>query len=320
MSLARRKFIVAGGIILAGAAGGAAWLNSSSSRLARFARQLARDVPRSPAAPQFKPTPKAWPENAISACWIGHASVLIGFYGVNVLIDPVFSTRVGIGFGLGTIGPKRYVAPALTPHELPRIDLLLISHAHMDHLDIPSLRRLPPSTLTVTARETADLCASAGLKSVTEIGWGETVRHKTARGEIVIEAFEVKHWGRRWPSNRDRGYNGYILRREDRALLFAGDTGYTAAFAGLKSRGPFDLALMPIGAYNPWIRNHCTPEEAVRMADLAEAKRIAPIHHKTFKLSEEPMDEPLERFEQALRGEHDRIAFRRIGESCCISL
>lgn len=242
--------------------------------------------------------------------------MLIGFYGVNVLIDPVFSTRVGLGFGVGTIGPKRYVAPALGPHELPQIDLLLISHAHMDHLDIPSLRRLPPGTFTVTARETADLCASARLKSVTEIGWGETVRHTTARGEIVIEAFEVKHWGRRWPSNRDRGYNGYILRREGRALLFAGDTGYTANFAGVKRRGPFDLALMPIGAYNPWIRNHCTPEEAVRMADLAGAKKIAPIHHKTFKLSDEPMDEPLERFEQALGGEPDRIAFRHIGESC----
>lgn len=245
--------------------------------------------------------------------------MLIGFYGLNVLIDPVFSTRVGIDVGAGTIGPKRYVAPALMLQELPRIDLVLISHAHMDHLDIPSLCRLPPDTFTVTARNTADLCVGAGLKSVAEIGWGESVRHKTAQGEIVVEAFEVKHWGRRWPSNRDRGYNGYILRREGHALLFAGDTGYTAAFTQQKSRGPFDLAFMPIGAYNPWIRNHCTPEQAVAMANLAGAKRIVPIHHKTFKLSDEGMDKPLERFEVALSGEPDRIALRHIGESCILS-
>lgn len=318
MKSTRRKAIVVGGTLLAGTLGGSLWLDSSSSRLARLTRQLLREMPRTPVRARFKPNPADWSEDGIHACWIGHATVLLGFYGVNVICDPVFSCRIGISVGLGTIGPKRYVLPALNAGELPRIDLILISHAHMDHLDLPSLRWLAPETPTVTARNTTDLCIRGGLKSVTELGWGEGLQIKTGKGEIFVEGFEVKHWGRRWPSEKDRGYNGYILRRENKSILFAGDTAYTPWFRNLKSKGPFEIAFMPIGAYNPWIRNHCTPEEAVQMADLAGAIRLVPIHHKTFKLSDEPMDEPLERFENALRNMQDRIALRNIGETFTI--
>jgi L-ascorbate metabolism protein UlaG (beta-lactamase superfamily) len=213
------------------------------------------------------------------------------------------------------VGPKRYVAPALRCSELPPIDVLLLSHAHRDHLDLPTLSRFKPSTFTVTAKATADVAGQAGLKQVTELAWSERTTFRHPKGELEIEALEVKHWGERWPSNVARGYNGYVLRREGKALLFGGDTALTPVFAGYRAKGPFAAAIMPIGAYRPWIWNHCTPEQALQMADAARAPYLVPIHHQTFCLSEEPMNEPIERLEQALAKEPERLALRRIGES-----
>jgi L-ascorbate metabolism protein UlaG (beta-lactamase superfamily) len=274
---------------------------------------------RQPAAPSLTPHPADWPENGITVCWLGHATTLLRFYGVNVLMDPVFSARVGVDIGLGTAGPKRLIAPALTPGQLPDIDVVVLSHAHMDHLDLPSLGSLPGRPQVVTARDTSDLLAGLNLGACRELGWGDGATLSVGHGELRIEAFEVRHWGRRWPSNRDRGYNGYILRREGRAVLFAGDTAFTELFAPLRRRGPFELGLMPIGAYNPWIRSHCTPEQALEMAEAAGVRRLVPVHHSTFKLSDEPAGEPLERFERALEREAGRIALRRVGETCRVA-
>jgi L-ascorbate metabolism protein UlaG (beta-lactamase superfamily) len=112
-----------------------------------------------------------------------------------------------------------------------------------------------------------------------------------------------------------RGYNGYLLYREGKSILFGGDTAFTPAFARAKTRGPFEVAIMPIGAYRPWIWNHCDPEQALEMANAAGAKYIVPVHHQTFKLSDEPALEPIERLQEALRGEPDRLALRQIGET-----
>jgi L-ascorbate metabolism protein UlaG (beta-lactamase superfamily) len=105
------------------------------------------------------------------------------------------------------------------------------------------------------------------------------------------------------------------LRREGKAIIFGGDTARTPALGELRSRGPFELAIMPIGAYRPWIWNHCTPEEAVEMASAAGAKYIVPVHHQTFQLSDEPQLEPIQRLEAALKHEPERLALRRIGET-----
>lgn len=311
----RRTFLTVAGVGLTAAVGGAAyWVQHSPRRVARWLRQMAADTQRPLLPARARPEPAGWPSNGITVGWLGHATVLIRFYDLYILTDPVFSRRIGIDAGLGTLGPKRYVAPALEPGQLPPIDLILLSHAHMDHLDLPSLRRLPPRTPVVTARVTSDLLAKARLREVTELGWGEGHTLRLRGGDLRIEAFEVKHWGRRWPSELERGYNGYVLTREGRSLLFGGDTAYTPQFQAVRRHGPFEAALMPIAAYNPWIRNHCTPEEAVRMADAAGARQFVPIHHATFKLSEEPMDEPLQRLEDALRHEQGRLALRRVGE------
>lgn len=262
-----------------------------------------------------KPRPHEWSDNAITLCWIGHATVLINFYGVRILTDPAFGDRIGLSLGVGTVGPKRYVAPALTVGELPSVDVLLLSHAHMDHLDLPTLRRFAGKTPTVTAKDTSDLLRQARLVNGRELGWGDRTTLRLANGDLEIEAVEVKHWGQRWPSEAPRGYNGYLLRREGRALLFGGDTADTPRFADLKARGPFAAAIMPIGAYQPWIRNHCTPEQAVALADAAGAHYLVPMHHQTFKLSDEPMQEPLARLEAALQREPERLALKRVGES-----
>jgi L-ascorbate metabolism protein UlaG (beta-lactamase superfamily) len=135
------------------------------------------------------------------------------------------------------------------------------------------------------------------------------------KGELEITAVEVKHWGQRWPSELERGYNGYVLRREGKAVLFAGDTALTPVLADCRSKGPFEAAIMPIGAYRPWIWNHCTPEQAVEMASAAGARYIVPVHHQTFKLSDEPMNEPIERLKLALEHEPQRLALKQIGET-----
>jgi L-ascorbate metabolism protein UlaG (beta-lactamase superfamily) len=185
----------------------------------------------------------------------------------------------------------------------------------MDHLDLPTLRRLSPEVCTITARETSDLLESTRVRQVTELSWNERAVCHTSFGELEIEALEVKHWGQRWPSEKARGYNGYVLRRGGKTLMFAGDTARTSLFSQHRARGPFHLAIMPIGAYRPWIRNHCAPEEAVEMANWANARYLVPVHHATFKLSDEPVSEPLERFEAALTHEPERLALRHVGET-----
>src|SRR5690606_33811690 len=112
---------------------------------------------------------------------------------------------------------------------------------------------------------------------------------------------------------------GFAIEREGRRLLIGGDTADTPRFRDHRRHGPFDAAVMPIGAYDPWIRNHCTPEQAAMMADAAGARRIVPVHHKSFQLSREPFNEPIERLEAALAAEPERLALRDIGETTLIT-
>jgi L-ascorbate metabolism protein UlaG (beta-lactamase superfamily) len=197
---------------------------------------------------------------------------------------------------------------------LPPIDVVLLSHAHMDHMDLPTLRQLRPSH-TVTAKLTGDLLEGTPLKNIKELSWDSSLQVDTAKGNLQVKAIEVKHWGQRWPSELRRGYNGYILKREGKSLLFAGDTARTPLLRQIRGEGPFDLAIMPIGAYRPWIWNHCSPEEALEMANWAGANYIVPVHHQTFRLSEEPMNEPIERLVGALGSESERLALRQVGET-----
>jgi L-ascorbate metabolism protein UlaG (beta-lactamase superfamily) len=274
-----------------------------------------------PIAPAFaKPEPATWSDTRVTLAWIGHATVLINFFGIKILTDPVLFPRIGIRLPGFTIGPKRLTAPALEPRELPTIDVVLLSHAHFDHFDLRTLRRFDENTKVITASNTRDLLKWTRLRDITELRWGQRRILNTAAGEIDVVALRVKHWGARKQRDSYRGYNGYLLQRNGRRILFAGDTALTNGFADLRKHGPVDLAIMSIGAYNPWIRSHCTPEQAIEMANAARAQFIMPVHHQTFRLSFEPLREPIERFEAALDQTPERIAFREIGETFVLPL
>ena len=288
------------------------WTGCSNAFGARFVRGFMDEIGRAVARPA-RPKPENWNDNAITAAWLGHASVLVNFYGLTILTDPVLMHRIGANIGPATLGPKRLIAPALSIKQLPRIDLVLLSHAHFDHFDIPTLRALPAGSRAVTAKGTADLLARTSLRGATELAWGEKSVITTGRGEIEVEAFEVKHWGARWRHDKHRGYNGYVLSREGRKIIFGGDTALTDTFCPLRGKGPFDLAIMPIGSYKPFERSHCTPEQAVRMTNDAGAQYLLPIHHKTFTLGREGPVEPVQRLEAAL--ERERIGWREVGET-----
>jgi L-ascorbate metabolism protein UlaG (beta-lactamase superfamily) len=276
-----------------------------------FWRRLSEDRKRLVEPSPRIPNTAAWPDEGVHAAWIGHSTVLIRVDGFTILTDPVFSTRAGIKIGPFTLGIKRLVQPAMRLAELPVPDLILLSHAHMDHLDRPSLRKLEnPRTTVVTAAGTSELLRVKRYGAVHELRWDESRQV----GPAKVRAFEVKHWGARTRTDVHRGYNGYLIEAGRYRIIFGGDTAYTELFRKVRSSKPVDLAIMPIGAYDPWIYAHCNPEQALVMANHAGAEFVLPVHHRTFKLSNEPYGEPIERLLLASSSAEDRIAVREIGE------
>jgi len=244
------------------------------------------------------------------AKWLGHSTVLLRMGETTILTDPVFSNRIGIGIGPVTIGMKRLRPPAMELASIPKPDLILLSHAHFDHFDLPSLRALESkSTTVITASKTGDLLRLPRYAAVHELGWGESRQV----GPVTVRAFQVRHWGARMQTDRYRGFNGYTIEADGERVVFGGDTALTDRFCALKSSKPWDLAIMPIGAYDPWIYAHCTPEQAWRMGNDAGAEHFLPIHHQTFALSREPLAEPIMRLRNIAGGEQSRIALSEIG-------
>jgi L-ascorbate metabolism protein UlaG (beta-lactamase superfamily) len=265
---------------------------------------------RSAIAPApLRPAPESWPGDKLSLAWLGHASVLFNFHGSWVLTDPALERRIGIGRGLAKLGPRRLVEPALGPRELPRIDVLLLSHAHMDHTDLGTLRFLRRDVPVVVQPGNQDLVRRFGR--VHELAWGERIQV----GDLTIESTEARHWGARMVTDHHRGYGGYLLQKAGHTVLFAGDTAYTDVLSGLGRRTRIDLAILPIGAYDPWINNHASPEQAWTMFRQLGAKYVLPVHHSTFRLSREPVDEPVRRFLAAAGDERWRVIGTQVGLS-----
>ena len=286
----------------------AAWAYRAAPHyLRRYSEDRRRRVLPAP----HRPHPASWSDSGLFAAWLGHSTVLLRIDGLTVLTDPVLGRRVGIGLGPVTLGLKRLVEPALLIDELPHIDVILLSHAHMDHFDRRTLRRLEHrGTTVITAAKTSDLLRAGHYRRVDEIGWGQRARV----GPLEIRAFPVNHWGARLRSDTYRGYNGYTIESGRYRVLFGGDTAATTSFRGLKKSRPFDLAIMPVGAYDPWIRVHCTPEQAWQMAHEAGSEFFLPVHHQTFALSREPYYQPIERTLAAAGRHPERVAVHRIGQ------
>jgi len=280
--------------------------------LAIAAVVVARDVAQSgPVPAPVRPTPASWSASGLTIAWIGHASVLIDFGGTRILTDPAFFDRVGVQVGPVTIGSRRLTEPALSLAQLPKLDAVVVSHAHMDSLDRPSLAALHETPLVVTPPATRDLVDDLGFPRVVELDWGQTV----VAGDVEIRAIEVSHWGRRWPWGQWRGYNGYLFSRNGESVLFASDTAYTPKLGEQAAGRRIAAAILGIGAYDPWIHNHADPEQAWQMFRETRAAALIPIHWDTFRLGKEPLGEAMERLLAAAGRDADRVVIRQIGET-----
>jgi L-ascorbate metabolism protein UlaG (beta-lactamase superfamily) len=258
-----------------------------------------------PPAP-LKPDLTNWTDQPLAAAWLGHATVLLRVGEMTILTDPVLCNRVGIGLGLITGGPRRHVAPALAVRELPPIDLMLISHAHFDHLDRPTLVKLDKNIPVITAGGTFDLIRDLGFRRVAELRWGES----TALDGIKVTAQKVAHWGARTFYDSHRGYNAYLIEAGKKRVLYGGDTAYHDFF---KEIGRVDLAVLGIGGYDPYLASHATPEQAWAMANHLNADHLLPMHHSTFRLSHEPTREPIERLMTVAGNDAARVVMTQVG-------
>jgi L-ascorbate metabolism protein UlaG (beta-lactamase superfamily) len=260
-----------------------------------------------------RPKPLKWSDKDLTVAWLGHATFLINFYGTKILIDPALETRIGLTpVGNYTIGPSRYIEPALSAEDLGPIDLLLLSHAHTDHFDLPTIRKVESSnTHLITAKNTASLLGGTNFASVEELHWQES----TSISGVTIKAIEGQHWGARLPWQKGMDANSLLLSKDGVNIFFGADTGYTPKISEQLRDVDIDLAIMGIAAYSPksFEAKHATPEQAWQMAEEMKAKWIAPMHWGTFKLSQEPMDEPISRFRSASAGKIEKVAIQEIG-------
>jgi L-ascorbate metabolism protein UlaG (beta-lactamase superfamily) len=237
--------------------------------------------------------------NHFSVTWIGHATALVQIGNTNVLTDPHFSERAS---PVQWLGPKRWQPPAVRLEELPRIDIVLISHSHYDHLDEHSVRRLnaqaggPP--LFVVPLGIERWLEGVGVTNARALDWWDSLRV----GEVTVHLTPVQHWSRRTLADTNTTlWGGFVVEGESRGrprrFFFSGDTGYSREhFTEIGSRfGGFDLALLPIGAYEPrWFMSaqHVNPEEAVQIHRDLGARLSVGIHWGTFQLTDEPLDQP----------------------------
>jgi L-ascorbate metabolism protein UlaG (beta-lactamase superfamily) len=254
--------------------------------------------------------PAGWSESRLTVANLGHATLLMNWFGMRLISDPTLFKRVGPSIGsLLTIGPRRRVERPLSPAKLQEIDIVLITHAHMDHLDLPSLAALNRGATVVAGQGCGALIRRLGFTDVRELGWGESTTVK----EMRLEAMGARHWGVRWPPfGNAYGYNSYLLERRGVRMLLACDSAYTEMFAPVGQRPP-DIAAFSIAAYDPWIRHHADPEQVWQMFRKTGARYLIPIHWGTFRLSREPMEEPMRRLLAAAGPEADRVLLRRIG-------
>lgn len=261
----------------------------------------------------YPPPPERVGGNRLLVTWIGHATMLVQTAGCNILTDPFLSARAS---PVSFVGPKRVRPPALTSQTMPPIDMILLSHNHYDHMDIPALcdiaRHHAPVVITPTGNARLVQKASDQLRII-ELGWGES----TAVNGLSVHLTPALHWSKRAFIGANTAlWGAFAVETPGGTIYFAGDTGFGtgATFAAIRAQfGPPRLSLLPIGAYEPrWFMkpHHMNPEEAVRAHQALASRTSIAMHHGTIQLTDEAMDAPVRDLGEALsRHGVDRGAF-----------
>lgn len=251
--------------------------------------------PPSPLSPQSPPVPRRVAGGAVRVSFINHATVLIQMDSLNILTDPVYSERVGPEPWLGQ---RRHLPVGIRFEDLPRIDVVLLSHDHYDHLDIPTLRRLERAfhPRIVTGLGNGALLRSFGIGGSEEVDWWESLL--LADG-VRVRAVPTQHWsGRTLADHCSRLWAGFVIEGRSDTVLFAGDTGWGEFYELIHRRyARFSVALLPIAPFLPrWYmhRKHESPADAVHAAQLLHAATTIPIHWGTFELGDDGQHEPLD--------------------------
>jgi len=269
-----------------------------------FLRRMAGQLRTRPGAPASVANDGTFlRENALhskpTVTWIGHATLLVQMDHVTFLTDPIWSDTPSPV----ALGPRRFVAPGLALEDLPFIDFVLISHNHFDHLDLPTLEALAerdPATRFFVPLGNAALLRESGIENIEELDWGGSIAH----AGVQVVCTPSQHWSRRTLNDeRSALWSSWVVVGKERRFYFAGDTGYFAGFVEIaRALGPFHLAALPIGAYEPVAMmkdSHLNPEEAVQAALDLDARAALGMHFGTFDLSDEPLEEPPRRFHAA---------------------
>ena len=238
-------------------------------------------------------TPVLARRGELGLTFIGHSSFFLQLAGKNILVDPNFARWIFV--------LKRLRRPGLRMRDLPPIDAVLVTHAHFDHLHRPSLRTIANLTrrksgkrpIIVVPKNLHDLVGDLGFSRVVELDWWQSLQ----LGTVEVTHTPSRHWGARVVRDVHRGYGGYVLRSGKHSVYHAGDTAYFDGFAEIGARLKPDLALLPIGAYHPAsFRNvHTSPEDAIQAFQDLGARWMVPMHYGSFRLSYEPVEEPIQR-------------------------
>jgi L-ascorbate metabolism protein UlaG (beta-lactamase superfamily) len=283
--------------------------------LRKRARSFTRLVRHSAVTPRTGETrkPVLTENRQLAVTFIGHSSFFLQTAGQHVLIDPNFAKWLFV--------LKRLRRPGLRIRDLPAIDLVLVTHAHFDHLHRPSLRAISRHTerlrgsapSIILPHNVSDLVADLGFREIIELRWWEA----SDFGGLKVTHVPSRHWGARIVTDDHRCYGGYVLGSEKDSVYHAGDTGYFDGFREIGRRLNPELALLPIGAYSPpaFRANHTSPEDAVRAFVELGSRWMVPMHYGSFRLSHEPIDEPLKLLAHEARrmGVQDRVRVLREG-------
>jgi L-ascorbate metabolism protein UlaG (beta-lactamase superfamily) len=243
----------------------------------------------------------------IGVTWLGHAGFFAQIAGVNLIIDPNWALWHG--------PVKRVRHPSLWAGDLPAPELVLVTHAHFDHLHLPSLRRIARGQPIIVPKGVGGLVKRCGFGQIIELETWQAVRYR----DLEITLTPARHWGARMIHDTHRGFGGYLIEGADRSLFHCGDSSMFDGFSEIGRRAQVDLALMPIGAYDaPSGRAvHMNPEEALDAFEMLGAQHMVPMHHDTFPLGGEPLSEPVERLARAAvqRQLEDRVRILLEGET-----